>query len=885
MRGGTRETKWSWIFACTALALGCADEGGKTVATEVRAWDAVEVVEEVLTGWVVPKPFDPPAANGLVGRVIATDGTPIPGAVVSSPTAQGTTDHGGYYFLGEVPLDESFLVSVSAKGFSSIVKSTEVPHGANAILNVVLAPHVQSREADPAVDSQAVFPNLAVELEAESVEHAGDGGERAGDGGERAGDGGEQAGEGEDVVGSFRVRVSTLDASTHELHAAPGDFSAVAQGGGAAQLEVLGVANVSMDQEGAPLKLKKGRTAAVELLLPDKALDEEGDEVPLWSFDDSSGKWVEEETGVVTVSTAYPERLAISADVSHLGWWSWGRAMDMSCVRGTVTTCGGDSAPGATVWALGAEGTSAAETVAGASGEFCVPVARGVDSKLTVVSGWGANAVAQTVTLESPTKAASCGSGKCQAVDVALPCAPGGGDADCANTYFAPCLSAVSGRVTDSAGAAVPEAAVTTVSGVSTSTVFTGADGEYCAPAGLGAGTSVAALGPAGFSQPMDVTAASAAACPDGEAVADLVLKTAGSGTGFEEYLDLCGCPEIEGSVVVEHALVENGDPLLVSIAGGFGTVYAPAPGTGDPESGGRQPATSIHLAFYPACQHGRNDLPIATLSLTLEDVSTGLPLPEGLATTGLEQMSGIAASRPKLTGLMGNQTMKLVTTQGDAAPMSLLVFDSGEPIPGSTLTGHFDLVYRGECAPAGSLLRVVGTLSLPVRSLDEAWTAEEMGSEPLLASQCETVASQMRIEQGLLSKWSAGMVSLSLDGDPVPLGETGQASAFFQTSSNYLTLYYYTDLLTLNAYVYGAAAGENLLTSANFYLSDQTNCYFYPGPKSYVTILTDPTSASKPVLTGTIDAEFVRADWVETSCGKHHVTGTFHAPMCWSQN
>lgn len=157
------------------------------------------------------------------------------------------------------------------------------------------------------------------------------------------------------TTGAVEITVSPIDVSTNELKAFPGEFKGEAQDGRRVLIEAHSLMNVSITQDGQPVNLKPGSTATLELLLPTDSQLTLGETVPLWFYSETNGRWIEEGTGTVGISTFNSDRLSIIGQVTHFTWWGAGRPFlfsDLACMRGTVRDSNGSPIEGALVTAI-----------------------------------------------------------------------------------------------------------------------------------------------------------------------------------------------------------------------------------------------------------------------------------------------------------------------------------------------------------------------------------------------------------------------------------------------------------------------------------------------------------------------------------------------------
>lgn len=81
-------------------------------------------------------------------------------------------------------------------------------------------------------------------------------------------------------------------------------------------LQSFGMINLSLqDDNGAPLKIRQGFTATIKVAIPASIAANAPTEIPLWSFDEELGIWIEE--GFATKVNGH-----YVGEVSHFSWWN-----------------------------------------------------------------------------------------------------------------------------------------------------------------------------------------------------------------------------------------------------------------------------------------------------------------------------------------------------------------------------------------------------------------------------------------------------------------------------------------------------------------------------------------------------------------------------------
>lgn len=421
----------------------------------------------------------------LMGYATLPGGGALPLATVKVGTLTQTTDSTGHYAFEDLDPSAGMVVSFSKAG-----------HTANAV--------VVNGIADGITTANATLKPLAdpVALDAAAGGTVTDGLSNTVIFGENAfvTKSGRKS-----VAGTVDVSITPLDVTdADDLSAFPGNFLAVGakKDGETVQLETFALADYTVTQDGEELDLAPGSSATIELALPDNTPLASGESVPLWSFDESTGLWVQEGSGQVVASARKAGTLVYQATITHLSWWNCDAPLsEKNCVTGTVVDVTGAPVAGAPVEAAGVSYNGSTYGTTGPDGRFCVDVKRG--STVTVrVYLPGGRTVVREVTVTVPDAAASCATGGCT-------------DVGALQLSFDSCIS---GSVLGEDGAPLANVQVRASTG---NTAETDANGDYCMPAPANISVSVYVLG----RPPVVVTTPPAASCAAGGcAEADIVV-------------------------------------------------------------------------------------------------------------------------------------------------------------------------------------------------------------------------------------------------------------------------------------------------------------------------------------------------------------------------
>ena len=256
--------------------------------------------------------------------------------------------------------------------------------------------------------------------------------------------------------------VSDMD-NGNELFAAPGDFSAVNSNGEAKTLESFGMIQVNLTTpSGTDLQLGD---APSQIRLPVQSLGEPpvvGDEIIAWSYDEVSGKWIEEALGTVLDDDG---TLIWEFSAPHFSTWNCDRPISThGCLTGSVTDSQGTPRGGATVRAVGITYISTTTARTEQDGSFCLEVKNGE----TVWAEISYSIAGQTATQRTDPVTVSPGQASCSL---------GASTCDDLGEIPVDIQTCVSGIAIDSASAPMEGLQIVSpAGGVATS----GADGSFC---------------------------------------------------------------------------------------------------------------------------------------------------------------------------------------------------------------------------------------------------------------------------------------------------------------------------------------------------------------------------------------------------------------------
>lgn len=134
---------------------------------------------------------------------------------------------------------------------------------------------------------------------------------------------------GQAAKGEVTVEFTPWDIQGSDLNAMPANGVALDAAGNPAVLISAGMMTATFtNAAGQKLQLKSGMTADIQMDLPLNSINNQtmtpGTSIPMWYFDVTKGKWVEEGTpGTVVGSALSATGLAVKATVRHFSTWNW----------------------------------------------------------------------------------------------------------------------------------------------------------------------------------------------------------------------------------------------------------------------------------------------------------------------------------------------------------------------------------------------------------------------------------------------------------------------------------------------------------------------------------------------------------------------------------
>lgn len=306
-----------------------------------------------------PNPVVTPTKSTITVTVTDAAGKAIPGVSLklNNLTTGTTNDAGVFSFKDANSADSRFFIVSTADGYFNGSQSVTVTSGTTADVRLVLTEKKLTDNVDGASGGKADLPNgVEVTFPANGF----------------------QTESGTAYTGTVKTFLTHYDptaANFSSLMPGGSDMAGVRTDGRATTLFSYGAISVDMESStGAKVELKSGQKANIVMPIPPSMSAAAPATIPLWHFNETTGKWVEE-------GTATKEGNFYKGEVSHFSSWNCDVPGDRATVKGKILDCNGQPLSGVPVY------IGQTSTVSRADGTFERFIPAGVSA--TVYGGWG----------------------------------------------------------------------------------------------------------------------------------------------------------------------------------------------------------------------------------------------------------------------------------------------------------------------------------------------------------------------------------------------------------------------------------------------------------------------------------------------------------------
>lgn len=243
-------------------------------------------------------PEEKTVTASVQGRVLDENGAPVPGATVTSGKSSVTTDENGIFNFNKISLSSRFgFVKVVKDGYFSGSRSIMTVAGSENFVSIRLIPRAAKGNFDVSAGGAiAVQTGDTVSFGASSIV---------------------DAATGTAYSGTVHVYASYLDPTASDVaQRMPGDLRGIGGDGKETLLQSFGMMVVELEGDGGErLQIADGKKATVSMKIPDAEKAKAPATIPLWYFNDTTGRWIEQ--GVATRKGDL-----YVGEVAHFSWWN-----------------------------------------------------------------------------------------------------------------------------------------------------------------------------------------------------------------------------------------------------------------------------------------------------------------------------------------------------------------------------------------------------------------------------------------------------------------------------------------------------------------------------------------------------------------------------------
>ena len=232
------------------------------------------------------------------GRVLDENGDPVQGAAVTSGTASTTTDENGVFSFSDISMSSRFgFVKVVKQGYFTGSRSILTAASSSNFVSITLLPRT-SKGTFSASDGGTVVVQAGdtVSFDASSV----------------VTEAANTAYTGTVHVYAYYLDPLATDASAHM----PGDLRGIDSSGKETMLRSFGMMLVELEGDGGEkLQIAPGKLASLSMKIPDALKAVAPATIPLWYFNDTTGRWIEQ-------GAAVRKGDQYCGQTSHFSWWN-----------------------------------------------------------------------------------------------------------------------------------------------------------------------------------------------------------------------------------------------------------------------------------------------------------------------------------------------------------------------------------------------------------------------------------------------------------------------------------------------------------------------------------------------------------------------------------
>ncbi|HXB08985.1 MAG TPA: carboxypeptidase-like regulatory domain-containing protein [Puia sp.] len=234
----------------------------------------------------------------IQGRVVDQGGIPVQGAAVSSGTASTTTDVNGIFTFTKISMSSRFgYVQANKSGYFMGSRSIITSSGAANFITIRLINRTETGNfAASSGGKIMVNSGDTVAFAASSIVTASTNAAYTG------------------TVHVFATYLNPTNDNVSQYM--PGDLRGIGSDGKETAIQSFGMMNVELrDDAGNKLQIASGQSVSLTMAIPASLQSVASATIPLWYFNDSSGRWIQQ-------GTATRQGNNYVGQVNHFTWWN-----------------------------------------------------------------------------------------------------------------------------------------------------------------------------------------------------------------------------------------------------------------------------------------------------------------------------------------------------------------------------------------------------------------------------------------------------------------------------------------------------------------------------------------------------------------------------------
>jgi len=243
-------------------------------------------------------PEEKTVTASLQGKVLDENGAPVAGATVTSGDASTSTDEHGVFNFSRIKLSSRFgYVKVVKQGYFAGSRSILTTAGSENFVSIKLIPRTSKGSFSASSGGVVtVQTGSTVTFDGASIVNAATNAA---------------------YNGTVHIYASYLDPTAADVPARmPGDLRGIGGDGKETMLQSFGMMVVELEGDGGEkLQIAGGKKATISMQIPDALKGSAPSTIPLWYFNDTTGRWIEQ--GVATRKGDL-----YVGETTHFSWWN-----------------------------------------------------------------------------------------------------------------------------------------------------------------------------------------------------------------------------------------------------------------------------------------------------------------------------------------------------------------------------------------------------------------------------------------------------------------------------------------------------------------------------------------------------------------------------------